>query len=157
LQRFTRKRSELTDFCHKIEACVHGAFSIILVTLGISKRSKNFITHRIDNGSPPARDDFGANVLETSDSPTKVLRIRVVCERCQANEPAREHGDLPRFRLGMSRGNALTGCTCGCESGPVEQRLAILGTLRLYSEFVPDAWHGKDKCWRLRVRLDLAP
>jgi hypothetical protein len=37
------------------------------------------------------------------------------------------------------------------------QRPAIPGTLRLYSEFVPDAWHGEDERWRLRVRLYLAP
>src|SRR5262249_12631133 len=57
--------------------------------------------------------------------------------------------------------------TCGHDlsaCGPVElfrvgrrQRLAILDTLRLYSEFVADAWHGEDECWRLRVRLDFAP
>src|SRR5262249_19859763 len=33
----------------------------------------------------------------------------------------------------------------------------ILGSLRLYSEFVSDAWHAEDESWRFRVRLYLAP
>src|SRR5215510_1292286 len=29
--------------------------------------------------------------------------------------------------------------------------------LRPYIEFIPDAWHGEDESWRLRVRLYLTP
>src|SRR5262252_6073271 len=46
-------------------------------------------------------------------------------------------------------------------AGPVElfrvNGFAIRGALRPYIEFIPDAWHGEDESWRLRVRLYLAP
>src|SRR6516162_10012227 len=146
---------------------MHRAFSIILLARGISKQCNSLVTRRIVNHSSPSRDDVGANFLETVDDADKIFRIHSVSEPHQTNKLARQRCQLPPFRLALLRGNVLTCRSEGSglsQAGPVElfqvngrRRIAVLGSLRLYCKFIPNARHGEDESWRPRVRLQLAP
>src|SRR6516165_913108 len=146
---------------------MHRAFSIILLARGISKQCNSLVTRRIVNHSSPSRDDVGANFLETVDDADKTFWIHSGSEPHQTNELARKRCQLPPFRLALLRGNVLTWRSEGygfSQAGPVEffqvnghRRIAILGSLRLYGKFIPDARHGEDESWCPRVGLELAP
>src|SRR5262249_31103760 len=66
LQRLPGRKQELTDLRHEIEPNPHGAFSIVLVRLGIAKVDKESVAHESCDMPAHLSDPRGATTLESA-------------------------------------------------------------------------------------------
>ena len=107
LQRLPGRKQELTDLRHEIEPNPHGAFSIVLVRLGVAEIDEESVAHV--SGDIPAHpsDHRGATSLEPADHVAQVLGIERGRQNRRADEIAKKDGQLASLRLGLRQGGAL--------------------------------------------------
>src|ERR1700693_3265000 len=77
LQRLAGGPCGFAHLSYKIERRMHGAFGIILVSLGITEERQSFVPRGTGNASPHIRDNGRARVLETVDDASEVLGVDV--------------------------------------------------------------------------------
>src|SRR5262249_24210848 len=99
--RLPGRKQELNDLRHEIEPNPHGAFSIVLVRLGIAKVDKESVAH--ESGDMPAHlsDHRGATTLESADHVAQVFGIEFGCQSRRADEIAKQDGQLASLGLGF--------------------------------------------------------
>ena len=101
LQRLPGREQELTDLRHEIKPSPHGAFSIVLVRLGVAEIDKESVAH--ESGDIPAHlsDHRGARTLESADHVAQVLGIELDRQSRRADEIAKKDGQLSSLGLGL--------------------------------------------------------
>jgi len=104
LQRLPGRKQELADLRHEIEPSPHGAFSIVLVRLGVAEIDEESVAHV--SGDIPAHPSHhrGATNLESADHVAQVLGIELARQSRRADEIAKKDGQLTPLGLGLRQG-----------------------------------------------------
>jgi hypothetical protein len=101
LQRLPGRKQELTDLRHEIEPNPHGAFSIVLVRLGVAKVDKESVAHEAGHMPAHPSDHRGATTLESADHVAQVFGIERSRQSRRADEIAKKDGQLASLGLGL--------------------------------------------------------
>src|SRR5262249_22110912 len=126
LQGLARRQDELSNLCHQVQACPHGAFSLILMGLRVAEINKHSVAHVFGDVAAGLPDDVRTGLLKFLDDAVEVLGVEHGCQRGRTHEVAKQHRELPSFggRTARRSNLLLRSVAVECRDG-LEQPFAM--------------------------------